>query len=437
MLPTSRSMHLGVFAIGTGNHIAGWRHPGAWKYGHSLEAFVDIARSAERGKFDMFFIADSVSCSTDGHPGFMSQLEPLSALAAISMVTNKIGLVGTSSTTFNEPYNLARQFASLDHISNGRAGWNIVTSSDPKSEGSFGRQRLAHDQRYERAAEFVETTMALWDSWEPDAIVANEKTGQYVDPKKVHGVDFRGEFLSVRGALNCARCPQGRPVLVQAGSSQAGQAFAARYAEVLFTVQQDLEVAKAFYSDVKKQVAIFGRNPDHCKILPGLLPIVAPTEREAQRKFELLASYIDEKSALQTMSVRLGHDMSRYPLDAPIPELPDSEQIQGYRRMMLTESYTRNATLRDLYNIFAVSRGYLIVCGTPEKVADEIQKWFDSLACDGFNLTPAHFPDSLNDFVELVVPVLQERGLFRKAYSASTLRGHFGLPEPNSRYTVL
>ena len=431
---TATHMNLGVFAVGTGNHIAGWRHPGAFSSGANLRAFAEIARCAERGKLDMVFIADGVTCSTDDHPGFMSQIEPFTALSALSTATTHIGLVGTATTTFTEPYNLARLIASLDHISNGRAGWNIVTSSTPLSEENFGRRPVVHDLRYEMAAEFVEVVRGLWDSWEEDAIVADADSGQYVEPAKVHSLHHQGEHYDVKGPLNLARCPQGQPVLVQAGSSKTGQAFAAKYAEVLFTVQQDVRVARDFYAGVKGQVVQNDRDPAHCKILPGFLPVVAPTQAEAKRKLEVLASYVDETSALETMSRRIGHDLSQYPLDGPIPDFPLSDNIQGYTRMMLTDAFKNDNTLRDLYNIFAVSRGYLISCGSPAQVADHMEHWFKTKACDGFILVPAHFPEALEDFVKLVLPLLRERGLFRAEYSGHTLREHFGLPVPSNRY---
>ena len=427
-----RQMHLGVFAVGTGNHIAGWRHPGAAQSGDDISAFAAIARSAERGKLDMVFIADGVECSTDDHPGFMAQLDPFTALAALSAITTHVGLVATASTSFSEPYNLARSLASLDHISHGRSGWNIVTSA--RGASNFGSESVEHDRRYEIAAEFVEVVKGLWDSWEPDAKVVDVESGRFVDAAKVHALDHQGEHYSVRGPLNSSRCPQGQPVLVQAGSSQSGQEFASRYAEVLFTVQQDIEVARSFYASVKQRVAEHGRDPDHCKIMPGFLPVVGRTEKEAQEKLEVLAGYVDEGSALKTMSERMGHDLSKYPLDGPVPDLPATGQIQGYTRMMLTEAYRESHTLRDLYNLFAVSRGYLIACGSAEQIADTMETWFRDAACDGFNLVPAHFPEGLDDFVDLVVPVLQQRGLFRREYSGRKLREHFGLPEPRNRY---
>jgi FMN-dependent oxidoreductase (nitrilotriacetate monooxygenase family) len=432
---TASQMHLGVFAVGSGNHIAGWRHPGASKTGADISTFLEIGRTAERGKLDLMFLADNVQCSTDDHPGFMSRLEPFSTLSAVSAVTEHVGLVASGSTSFAEPYNLARLISSLDHISNGRAGWNIVTTSTPASAANFGREIHSHKQRYEMAAEYVEVVRGLWDSWEPDAIVANVDTGQFVDADKVHALNFSGEHYCVKGPLNLSRSPQGQPVIVQAGSSETGQSFAARYAEVVLTVQIDVEVAREFYAGVKEGVLDQGRDPQHCKILPGLLPVVGGTEQEAREKFNTLASYIDESSALQTMSDRIGHDLSSYPLDGPVPNLPLPEHIQGYARMMLTKEYRDNHTLRDLYNLFAVSRGYSVCCGSPEQVADMMQDWFTREACDGFILVPAHFPEALDDFVDAVVPILQQRGLFREEYKGVTLRNHLGLPEPKNRYT--
>ena len=428
-------MNLGVFAVGNGNHIAGWRHPGASKTGVDIATFVQIGQSAERGKLDLMFLADNVQCSTEDHPGFMSRLEPFSTLSAVSALTSHIGLVASGSTSCSEPFNLARLILSLDHVSQGRAGWNIVTTSTPASAANFGREILSHAERYEMAAEFVDVVRGLWDSWEPQAIVADTVTGQFVQADKVHTLNYEGEHYRVRGPLNLCRSPQGQPVMVQAGSSQGGQAFAAKYAELVLTVQIDVEVAREFYAGIKKGAADQGRSPAHCKVLPGLLPVVGGTEQEAKEKFNALASYVDEHSALRTMSDRIGHDLSGYPLDGPIPDLPLAEHIQGYARMMLTAQYRDNHTLRDLYNLFAVSRGYAVCCGSPEQVADTMQDWFRRQACDGFILVPAHFPEALDDFVDAVVPILQARGLFRRDYEGETLRSHLGLPMPENRYS--
>ena len=316
----------------------------------------------------------------------------------------------------------------------GRAGWNLVTTSTPVSAANFGAEPIPHDKRYEIAAEFIEVVKGLWDSWEPDAKLANIETGQYIDPDKIHELGHRGEHYSVRGPLNMSRCPQGQPVIFQAGSSSAGQAFATRFADAVFTVQINREVTQAFYAGVKQGVAENGRDPRHCKILPGFLPVVGTTEEEARDKLDKLVSYADDTSALRTMADRMGHDFSSYPLDGPIPDLPFPEEVQGYARMMLTEEYRKTHTLRDLYNLFAISRGYIVACGTAQQVADIMEEWFSTEACDGFIVAPAHFPQALDDFVDAVVPVLQERGSFRREYSGTTLRDHLGLPVPEYRH---
>lgn len=433
---SGEQMHLGVFAVGTGNHIAGWRYPGASRSGEDFPAFHRIAQSAERGRFDLLFVADSVSCSPDDHPGMVARLEPFTLLAGLGAVTTRIGLVGTASTTYSQPYNLARLVASLDHLSGGRAGWNVVTTSAPESAANFGlREPAAHDLRYRMADEFVHVVKGLWDSWEGGARVADPETGVYVDPGRIHHLDHRGEFYSVRGPLNSSRCPQGWPVIVQAGSSKSGQAFAARHAEVLLTVQQDLDAARDAYRSIKAQAAAQGRDARHLKILPGLLPVVGRSEGEAHEKLGVLTGYVDDQSAMRTMSERLGHDMSRFPLDGPVPDLPRSESVQGYSDVLVTRARRAGHTLRDLYHLFAVARGYAMACGNPEQVADMMEEWFRGGACDGFILVPAHFPEAFDDFVHSVVPLLQARGLFRSEYRGRTLRAHLGLPVPENRHT--
>ena len=433
---SGEQMHLGVFAVGTGNHIAGWRYPGASKSSEDFPAFHRIAQSAERGHFDFLFVADNVACSPDDHPGMVARLEPFTLLAALGAVTTRLGLIGTASTTYSQPYNLARRIASLDHLSGGRAGWNVVTTSTPESATNFGlRELAAHDLRYRRADEFLEVVKGLWDSWESGARVADPESGTYVDPRRIHRLDHRGEFYSVRGPLNSSRCPQGQPVIVQAGASKSGQAFAARHAEALFTVQQDLDAARDAYESMKTQAAAQGRDGRHLKILPGLLPIVGRSEREAREKLDTLTRYVDDESAMRTMSDRLGRDMSRFPLDGPVPDLPRSERIQGYSDVLVTRARRAGHTLRDLYHLFAVARGYAMACGSPEQVADMMEEWFRGRACDGFILVPAHFPEAFDDFVRDVVPLLQARGLLRAGYGGRTLREHLGLPVPENRHT--
>ena len=429
-------MHLGVFSVGTGNHVAGWRYPGASTSNEDFSAIKRIEQIAERGLLDAVFVADNVACSTDDHPSMMARLEAFTVLSALSAVTERVGLVGTASTTFGQPYNLARQIASLDHISRGRAGWNVVTTSTADAGKNFGRENPTdHELRYEVAAEFVEVVKGLWDSWEDGARIADAETGTYVDPNKVHTLDHVGPHFSVRGPLNASRSPQGQPVIFQAGASKSGQAFAARHAEALFTVQQEIGEARDFYRSFKQLMQERGRAPGHCKILPGLLPVVGHTEAEAREKLNVLTQYIDEESAFGTMSGRIGHDLSGYPLDGPVPDLPQSKHIQSYSEVLLARARREGHTLRDLYNLFAVARGYLICCGTAEQVADLMSEWFTTAACDGFILVPAHFPEAFEDFVDLVAPELQARGLYRDRYVGRTLRDHLDLPVPANRHT--
>jgi FMN-dependent oxidoreductase (nitrilotriacetate monooxygenase family) len=354
------------------------------------------------------------------------------------VTTKRLGLVATASTTYSEPYNLARSFASLDHISGGRAGWNVVTSSSEDAAANFGRDRpVPHDLRYEMAAEFVDVVQGLWDSWEDGARIADRESGVYLDRSKVHALDHKGRFYSVRGPMNCSRGPQGHPVIVQAGSSSSGQQFAARFAEVIFTVQHDIEEARTFYRSVKAQVAALGRSPESCKILPGMFPVVGRTEDEARTALAGLMQFVDSTSAMKTMSERFGHDMSQYPLDGPVPDLPLSDlRVQGYAKVLIAMARRQNYKLRDLYNNMAVARGYIVACGTPRQVVDMMEEWFSTGAADGFMVTPSHFPAAFSDFVELVVPELRRRGLFREDYTGTTLRDHLGLARPANRFAA-
>ena len=435
MTKAKRQMHLGVLAVGAGNHIAGWRFPDAGTSSEDFPLLLQIAQRAERGKFDFIFFADNVACMLDDHPGFMLRLEPLTLLAALSVQTSHLGLVATASTQYSEPYNLARAFASIDQISGGRAGWNVVTTSTVAAAENFGRKTaVAHDLRYEMAEEFVEVVRGLWDSWEEGALLLDRATGQYYDRSKVHALDHSGTFYSVRGPLNASRSPQGQPVIVQAGSSSSGQRFASRFAEIVFTVQHDLSEAQSFYSDMKRQVEAAGRTPDHCKIIPGVFPIVARTVQEARQKLNDLMQFVDPTSALHTMSERYGHDMSQFPLDGPVPDLPVSDRSQSFAKVLIAKARRENYTLRDLYNNMAVARGYIVACGSPTTVADMLEEWFLGGAADGFMITPAYFPAYLDEFIELVVPELQRRGHFRTDYEGRTLRDHLGLPQPINQF---
>ncbi len=428
-------MHLGVYAVGTGNHIAGWRHPGATTTSEDLEVFKTIAASCERGKLDFLFVGDNLAFLFEGHPGQMLRFEPTTLLSALASVTTHIGLIGTASTTYSEPFNIARQFASLDHLSRGRAGWNVVTSTTSEAVENFGREAMVeHDLRYEIATEFVDVVLGLWDTWEDDARIENKETGQYYDRNKVHVLDHKGKHFAVKGPLNLTRTPQGRPIIVQAGSSPAGQQLAARYAEVIFTVQLDKDESRKFYDGVKSQVIASGRRPEHCNIMPGMVPVVGRTDEEARAKLAQLMTYVDPTSAMRTMSLRFGHDMSIYPLDGPVPDLPLSNRQQSYIKVATSKAKRLGYKLRDIDNEIAVARGYLLACGSPTTVADLMEEWFKDGALDGFVLLPTHFPEAFDDFIDLVIPELQKRGLFRKDYQGTTLRDHLGLPKPENRF---
>lgn len=432
---TNRHMHLGLYAVGTGNHIAGWRLPGATTSSENLDVFKTIAASAERGKLDFMFVGDNLAVQFEGHPGQMLRFEPTTLLAALAGVTEKLGLVGTASTTFSQPFTIARTFASLDHLSNGRIGWNVVTTTTNEAAMNFGLDEITeHELRYEIATEFVDVVQGLWDSWEEGARIEDKESGRYYDRSKVHVLDHVGKHFKVKGPLNMTRTPQGRPIIVQAGSSPTGQQLAARFAEVVFTVQLEKEEAQTFYAGLKTQVAAFGRPPDHCNIMPGLVPIVGRTDEEAREKLAQLMTFVDPVSAMRTMSMRFGHDMSVYPLEGPVPELPLSNHSQSYIKVATAKARRLNYKLRDLYNEMAVGRGYLMACGGPSTVADLMEEWFRDGAVDGFNLLPPYFPGAFDDFVDLVIPELQRRDLFRKEYEGTTLRDHLGLPEPVNRF---
>ncbi len=439
-----KQMKLGAFFMLPGHHAVAWRHPDA-KADHVLnfDFIKEQALTAERGKFDMVFLADGVSARTTSNAFEQEstvRFEPFTLLSGIAAVTKNIGLVGTVSTTYNEPFNVARKFASLDHISKGRAGWNVVTTSASKEAArNFGQKdELLHEKRYERAQEFVDVVKKLWDSWEDDAIVFNQESGQYADVSKVHTLNYEGKYLSVGGPLNIARPVQGHPVVVQAGSSEAGKELAARTAEVIFTAWQTLEEAQEFYYDVKGRMEKYGRHPDELKIMPGVYPIVGQTEEEAIAKRQQLLDLIPDSLGVARLSSHLGVDLSSYPVDGPLPELPDISQINGNKsRFQLVKDLAEreNLTIRQLYQHIAGARGHREIFGTPEQIADQLQEWFDHGAADGFNIMPPVFPAGLNDFVDYVIPELQRRGIFRKEYTGKTLRENLELKHPKNQFS--
>jgi N-acetyl-S-(2-succino)cysteine monooxygenase len=438
-------LRLGVFFNPTGHHVASWRHPGAQiDAGINLEHYVEITQTAERGKMDMVFFQDSVAVrranieALSRSAQYIANFEPITLLSALAMVTSHIGLTATASTSYNEPFHVARKFASLDHISGGRAGWNLVTSVQDAEAQNFGRDaHYGHAERYERACEFAEVVKGLWDSWEDDAFLRDVESGLYFDPDKLHTLDHKGKHFSVKGPLNVPRPLQGHPVIVQAGASEAGMELAAEYAEVVFCSPNSIEVAQEYYANLKGRMEKFGRNPDDLKVLPGLSPIVAPTMSEAEEKFDEMQAMIDPVVAKEILATVLGYvDLSEYDLDDPVPELPETNASQSTVDELTTMARDENLTIRELAMRVAGARGKLVMTGTPSHIADFMEDWLKNNATDGFNILPSVLPTSLNDFVDLVVPELQRRDLFRSEYEGTTLRENLGLKRPMSRYSA-
>jgi FMN-dependent oxidoreductase (nitrilotriacetate monooxygenase family) len=436
-------MRLGAFVHETGQHVAAWRHPQAhMKSGTSFAEMVETAQLAERGKFDLLFLADSaavnISGSADsrGRMGKVVKFEPMTILSALAAVTKNLGLVATSTTTFNEPYTLARQFASLDQISGGRAGWNLVTSNNEQDALNYSREaHLSHGDRYERAIEFADVVNGLWDSWDDDAFIRDKEGGVFFDPAKLHVLNHKGKHFQVRGPLNVACSPQGRPVLVQAGASGTGRDVAARLAELVFTAATTFEQAKEFYDDVRVRIPRFGRTQDQVKVMPGFYPVVAPTASEAQEKYDYLQSLIQKPVGISILESTIGvHGLDKIPLDGPVPEMADTNGPLSRQRLLLEQARRDKLTFWELCLANAGPRGHALSIGTPSQVADEMEHWFRDGAADGFNVMPAWLPGSLRDFVDLVIPELQRRGLFRTEYEAMTLRENLGLPRPLNRH---
>jgi len=435
-------LHLNAFLMDVGHHEASWRLPESNPYAHvDVAHYTNLARIAERGKLDSLFLADGPVLWSDVARRPAGVLEPTVLLTALAVATTHIGLIATASTTYNEPYNLARRFASLDQVSGGRAGWNIVTTAGLDAARNFNLDQLpAHKERYERAAEFVDVSLKLWDSWDDDTILADKETGVWGDNAKIYPPGHAGRFYQVAGALNVPRSPQGRPVLVQAGSSENGRAFAAKYAEAVFTAHQTLADAQTFYDDLKRRALEFGRDPGHVKILPGIVPIIGATEAEAHEREAELHRLIRPEYALPQLAELLGVDPADLRLDAELPAgLPEEEQIEGAksrRTLVVTLARRERLTVREVIARLGGGRGHLTFAGTPVQVADAIQQWYDEGAADGFNIMPPVLPSGLEAFVDQVVPILRERGLFRTEYTGHTLRDHLGLPRPENRNTA-
>jgi alkanesulfonate monooxygenase len=441
---TKRQMKLGVSMIGLGYHVAAWRHPdvpadGSPNIAHSVE----VAQTAERGKLDMVFLADAVGIREyDEPPGALcrfsnsSRFEPITLLAALSMATERIGLVATLSTTYSEPFHVARQFASLDHLSGGRAGWNVVTSVTPMEAQNFNYETTPdYDKRYGRAAEFVEVVRGLWDCWEDDAFVRDKASGVFFDPAKMRVLDHKGAHFSVRGPINIPRTPQGYPVIVQAGASEQGQDMAATTADVVFAAHASIENAQKYYASVKGRMAKFGRQTSDLHIMPGIMAVAGRSEQEAQDKYGALQALIDPKVGLAQLAASLG-DLSGCDLDGPVPEDKINPRMRSRAALMLDMAKRNNFTIRQLYLAVAAGNGHHVAIGSAKQIADVMEHWFTHEAADGFNYVPAALPGGIRDFVDLVVPELQRRGLFRTEYEGKTLRENLGLPYPVNRHAA-
>jgi FMN-dependent oxidoreductase (nitrilotriacetate monooxygenase family) len=441
----SRKLRLGAFIMATGHHVAAWRHPAAQAdAGLNIAHYRELAQTAERGKFDMVFVADSPGAGIQTDPAAAARaaqgvkFEPVTLWAALSQVTEHVGFVATASTTYEDPYTLARKFASLDWISNGRAAWNVVTTGQDVSP-NFGLGRHPdHALRYERAEEFLTVVKSLWDTHEDDAFIRDKDSGVYADADKIHALEHDGAFFNVHGQLNVGRPPQGHPVIVQAGASEAGRDLAARTSEVIFTANLTIEDAQEFYADVKGRLPRFGRDPEQLLIMPGIFPVLGGTEAEARDNYEYLQSLVHPETAWNILRRHYqGADLSGYSLDDIAPPLPGETNGNKSRLKLVTDYVERERpTLRKLYRTMATARGHRVFVGTPEQTADAIQDWFEHGAADGFNIMPPILPTGLTDFVDQVVPILQRRGLFRTEYEGSTLRENLGLERPANTFAA-
>ena len=435
-----KQMHLGAFMRPVSIHTAWWRHPdSAPEANFSLKHLVHCIQTLERGKFDAFFMADHLAVlnmpiDALKRSGTVTSFEPFTLLSALAMVTERIGLIATASTTYDAPYHIARRFASLDHISGGRAGWNIVTTSNPDAARNFGMtEHMDHAERYARAREFHDVVTGLWDSFAEDAFIRDKESGIFWDPARMHKLNHEGKYLSIAGPLNIARPVQGWPVIVQAGASDSGRQLAAEVAEMIFAAGGPIADARAYYADIKSRGAKAGRDPALIKILPGALVTVAETDDAAREKRALLDSLVHPDSGMAALSIALGTDARAFDLDAPLPDIPETNQSQSGRQRVLERARRENLSVRQLA-VALGGYGGLSFTGSAKTIADEMQHWLESDACDGFNIMFPTIPGGVEDFVRLVVPELQSRGIFRKEYAGTTLRKHLGLPRPGNRF---
>ncbi|MDJ0391340.1 LLM class flavin-dependent oxidoreductase [Roseomonas sp. E05] len=439
-MAAQRHLHLGAFMRPTTIHTGAWRYPGAFPDANFNFAHLKrLAQTLEHGRFDAFFMADHLALLNMPMEALkrshtVTSFDPLTLLPALAAVTERIGLIATASTTFNEPYHIARKFASLDYLSGGRAGWNIVTTSNPDAALNFGlEEHVEHGERYRRGREFFDVVTGLWDSWADDAFLRDQEQGLFFDPARLHVLDHRGEHFKVRGPLNVARPVQGWPVIVQAGASEAGRQLAAETAEVIFAATPTLADGQRFYRDVKGRLAALGRAPEHLKILPGAFVVVGETPEEARAKRAKLDSLVYYESGIAALSIALGLDASGFDPDGPLPEIPPSNASQSGRERAIALARREGLTVRQLAQRLGGYAGLAMV-GTPAMIAGQMEEWLHGEACDGFNVMFSHLPGGLEDFVGQVVPELQRRGLFRRDYEGLTLREHLGLPRPANRF---
>lgn len=440
----TRQIKLGAFLPGGGQHIASWRHPDQPVDGATnLQFHIELAKAAERGLFDAYFLADNLSATLgggiEGGNARIAGFEPVTLFSALATHTSHLGFIATASTTYEEPYSIARKFASLDLISGGRAGWNVVTTATEAAARNFNLDKqLPHAARYRRAAEHVAVVKKLWESFEDDAFIRDRDRGVFFHTDKVHRINHRGEHFSVEGPLNVSRSAQGHPVIVQAGQSDDGRGLAAATAEVIFTAHQKLDTAQEFYRDIKSRARGLGRDPSHVLVMPGVSPFVGRTEAEAREKYERLTSLILEEDGVALVSAFSGGelDLTNADLDGPLPPAPPTEGMKSRQALIRQIADENNFSIRQLYQWIASARGHFTIVGSAVQIADTLQEWFENEGADGFNILPPWLPTGLNDFIDLVIPELQRRGLFRTAYEGRTLRENLGLPFPQNRWAA-
>ncbi|MBF7681801.1 LLM class flavin-dependent oxidoreductase [Acinetobacter sp. B5B] len=425
---TQKRLFLGLFVQPLGHHVSGWRLTENLNQPTDIDWLIQIAKKAEAGSFDLFFVGDALATSVHRLPSTMARLEPLTLLSALAVNTSRIGLAATASTTFSDPFTLARAFSSLDHISKGRAAWNVVTSYSQDVAQNFSFTDMPnHADRYQRATEFLEVTNKLWNAWQDGAVIADQTTGQYFADDRIQTIDHQGKFFQIKGPLNITRSPQHKPVIIEAGSSEDGQNLAAKTAEIIFTAAATLEEGQAFYQSQKQKIVDAGRNPDQVIIMPGVMPIVGKTHEEAQALWRKLNQYVDIDNGLNQLSARFGLDLRNYPLDGPLPEIPLGEGNQSRVKLLVDMAERDQLSIRELAAIAAGSRGHRVVVGTAQDIADDLENWLLHHAADGFNIMPAIIPEQLDLFIELVIPELKSRHLIPEHYEFATLRENLGL----------